>query len=137
MRLDEALARADYLLLATPLTAATRHLIDDAALARVRPGLILVNIGRGSVVDEAAVARALEGGRLGAYAADVYEMEDWLLPGRPREVHPGLIRHPRTVLTPHIGSAVQRVRLAIELRAADNLIRSLRGEVLADIATAA
>lgn len=135
--LEEALARSDYLLLATPLTPTTRHLIDDAALARARPGQVLVNIGRGSVVYEAAVVRALDSGRLGAYAADVYEMEDWLLPDRPRAVHPGLIRHPRTVLTPHIGSAVQRVRLAIELRAADNLVRSLRGESLVDIATVA
>jgi phosphonate dehydrogenase len=137
VRLEEALATSDYLLLATPLTPTTRHLIDDAALARVRAGQILVNIGRGSVVDEAAVVRALDSGRLGAYAADVYEMEDWLLPDRPHSVHPGLVRHPRTVLTPHIGSAVQRVRLAIEMRAADNLIRSLRGESLVDIATVA
>jgi phosphonate dehydrogenase len=134
--LDEALARADYILLATPLTPASHHLIDDAALARVRPGLILVNIGRGSVVDEAAVSRALHSGHLGAYAADVYEMEDWLLPARPRAVHPGLIGHARTVLTPHLGSAVQRVRLAIELRAADNMIRALRGEALTHLAIA-
>jgi phosphonate dehydrogenase len=134
--LAQALARSDYLVLATPLTGASRHLIDTAALAQARPGLVLVNIGRGSVVDEAAVARALHEGRLGAYAADVYEMEDWLLPDRPREVHPGLIDHPRTVLTPHIGSAVQRVRLAIERRAADNLVRCLRGEALTDLAVA-
>lgn len=136
VQIEEAMARSDYLLLAAPLTASTRHLIDAAALARARPGLILVNIGRGSVVDEAAVVRALDDARLGAYAADVYEMEDWLLPDRPRQVNAGLVRHPRTVLTPHIGSAVQRVRLAIEMRAADNLIRSLQGESLTDFAIA-
>ena len=135
--LDSALQRADYLIMALPLLAQTRHLISDRALARARPGQILVNIGRGSVVDEAAVARALESGRLGAYAADVYEMEDWLLPDRPTEVHPALLRSDRTVFTPHIGSAVQQVRLAIEHRAADNLLQALRGEHFSDRVTVA
>lgn len=134
--LPTALRRADYLILAVPLMPQTRHVINAQALAQVRPGQILVNIGRGSVVDEAAVARALEDGRLGAYAADVYEMEDWLLPDRPTQVHPGLLESPRTVLTPHIGSAVGRVRLAIELRAADNLLQALRGERFSDLVTA-
>ena len=131
--LDEALSRSDYLVLAVPLHETTRHLIDDAALAGVRPGQVLVNIGRGSVVDEAAVARALQAGRLGAYAADVFEMEDWLLPDRPREIHPDLLRHPATVFTPHIGSAVKKVRLAIERRAAANLIQALNGSGPTDL----
>jgi phosphonate dehydrogenase len=134
--LPTALRRADYLILAVPLMPQTRHVINAQALAQVRPGQILVNIGRGSVVDEAAVARALEDGRLGAYAADVYEMEDWLLPDRPTQVHTGLLESRRTVLTPHIGSAVGRVRLAIELRAADNLVQALRGETFSDLVTA-
>jgi phosphonate dehydrogenase len=83
------------------------------------------------------VARALDSGRLGAYAADVYEMEDWLLPDRPAEVHPALLHSPGTVLTPHIGSAVRRVRLAIEHRAADNLLQALRGECFSDLVTEA
>ena len=133
---EQALARADYVFLAVPLLGTTRHLIDRTALRLAKPGLILVNIGRGSVVDEAAVAEALDNGRLGAYAADVYEMEDWLLPDRPRQVHPGLIQHPSTVLTPHLGSAVKQVRFEIEMRAADNLIRSLQGEGVDHLAIA-
>lgn len=125
--LDEALLRSDYVMLAVPLLEMTRHLINEAALASVRPGQIMVNIGRGSVVDETAVARALQDGRLGAYAADVYEMEDWLLADRPRHIHPELLRHPATVFTPHIGSAVKQVRLAIEMRAAENLLQALEG----------
>ncbi|MDZ4056665.1 MAG: NAD(P)-dependent oxidoreductase, partial [Polynucleobacter sp.] len=77
--LGEALSQSDYVMLAVPLLEMTRHLINDSVLKGVRGGQVLVNIGRGSVVDEAAVARALQDGRLGAYAADVYEMEDWLL----------------------------------------------------------
>lgn len=131
--LGEALSRSDYVLLAVPLLGATRHLVNAAALESARRGLVLVNVGRGSVVDEAAVVRALDDGRLGAYAADVYEMEDWLLPDRPRQIHPALLRHPSTVLTPHLGSAVRRVRQAIERRAADNLLRALRGDRPADL----
>ena len=56
----------------------------------------LHNVGRGSVVDERAVVDALANEQLGAYAADVYEMEDWLLPDRPREIHPGLTNNART-----------------------------------------
>lgn len=134
--LPVALAQAHCTLLAVPLTAATRHLVDDALLAQVRPGQLLVNVGRGSVVDERAVLRSLEAGRLGAYAADVFEMEDWNLPGRPAAVPEALLRHPRTVFTPHLGSAVREVRLAIEQRAADNLLAALAGQAVADVALA-
>ena len=81
--------------------------------------------------------RSVAGLSMGGYAADVYEMEDWLLPDRPREIHPGLTNNARTVLTPHIGSAVRRVRFEIEMRAAENLVRSLRGESLSDVAVEA
>lgn len=135
--LTTALRRADYLILAVPLMTQTRHMINAQTLELARPGQILVNIGRGSVVDEAAVAHALQDGRLGAYAADVYEMEDWLLPDRPTQVHPALLESRNAVLTPHIGSGVQRVRLAIELRAAENLLLALRGDPFSDLVTPA
>lgn len=125
--LDHALASADYVMLAAPLTPATRHLINAQRLQQCRDGQLLVNVGRGSVVDEAAVVDALEDGRLGGYAADVFACEDWGLPDHPREIPPALLAHPRTLFTPHLGSAVSRVRLAIEHRAADNIIAVLQG----------
>ena len=64
------------LILALPLTPATRHLLNAETLAKAQPWLRIVNAGRGSVADEAAVADALSGGRIGGYAADVFEMED-------------------------------------------------------------
>lgn len=137
MSLHEAVQRADYLLIAVPLTEQTRHLIDEALLREAKPGVVIVNIGRGSVVCEAAIVQGLESGTIAAYAADVYEMEDWLLNDRPRAIHPGLLASDQTVLTPHIGSAVARVRLAIEQRAADNLIQALNGHVPEDVLTAA
>jgi len=127
--LDETVATADFIVVALPLTADTRHLVDAALIARMRPGTLLVNPGRGSVVDERAVADALADGRLGGYAADVFELEDWALPDRPRAIDPRLLADPdRTLFTPHIGSAVASVRRRIEMDAALNLIEALRGD---------
>jgi phosphonate dehydrogenase len=126
--LDGALADSDFVILAAPLTDATHHIVDRGTIAAMKPGALLINIGRGSVVDEAAVADALQSGALGGYAADVFEMEDWALPGRPTTIDPRLREHPRTLFTPHLGSAVERVRRAIELRAADNIVDVLAGK---------
>ena len=79
------------------------------------------------MVNEQAVAQALESGRLGGYAADVFACEDWALSDRPLAIEPRLLAHPATVFTPHLGSAVRSVRLAIEQRAADNIIAVLTG----------
>ncbi|MDP2409210.1 MAG: phosphonate dehydrogenase [Pseudolabrys sp.] len=125
--LRSALAESDYVVLAAPLTPASHHLIGKAALAAMKPGALLINIGRGSVVDENAVADALEQGRLGGYAADVFEMEDWALPDRPLTIDPRLRTHPRTLFTPHLGSAVAQVRRAIEARAVVNILDALAG----------
>lgn len=126
--LKDALADSDFVILAAPLTPATRHIVHNGALAAIKPGALLINIGRGSVVEEAAVADALQSGALGGYAADVFEMEDWALPGRPTAIDPRLREHPRTLFTPHLGSAVAQVRRAIELRAADNIADVLAGK---------
>ena len=121
---DELLARSEILFVALPLSPDTRHRLDRKALDRARPGQLIVNVGRGSVVDEAAVAEALEAGRIGGYAADVFEMEDWALADRPRAIPRGLVEdRARTVLTPHLGSAVAEVRRRIETAAAANLHR--------------
>ncbi len=122
-----ALAAADYLFLAAPLTRTSLHLIDRDALARMQPHALLINVGRGSVVDERAVADALATDRLGGYAADVFELEDWARPDRPRAIEPRLLTHPRTLFTPHLGSAVDQVRRDIALRAADSIAEALAG----------
>lgn len=129
----DLLAQSDLLIGAAPLTPATRHMLDARALAAMRPGALLVNIGRGSVVEEAAVLAALQSGHLGGYAADVFEFEDWLLPERPLEIAPALRTHPRTLFTPHLGSAVARVRREIALRAAHNILDALEGRTPRDL----
>lgn len=119
---------SDVVVLALPLTGETRHLLGAEALAAMRPGAFLVNVGRGSVVDEDAVTAALASGRLGGYAADVFAMEDWALPGRPRRIPPQLLAHPRTLFTPHLGSAVDAVRSQMSREAARQVHQVLRGE---------
>jgi phosphonate dehydrogenase len=131
--LEEAARKADYLLLAVPLLPNSVHLVGRAIVEAAKPNQLIVNIGRGSVVDESAIVDGLESGKIGAYAADVFEMEDWLLPNRPSGISPRLLACERTVFTPHIGSAVSRVRRAIEHRAVDNLISVLTGLVPRDV----
>ena len=125
--LDHAMREADYLLVAAPLLDSTRHLIGSEQLAMAKPGQIIINVGRGSVIDETAMCIALESGRIGGYAADVFGCEDWGLDQRSESISATLLNHPNTVLTPHIGSAVARVRVAIEQRAATNIIAVLAG----------
>ncbi|NKC31083.1 NAD(P)-dependent oxidoreductase [Falsiroseomonas selenitidurans] len=125
--LDALLPAADALVLALPLTPSTRHILDAARLAALPPHALVVNVARGSLVDEAAVAEALHAGRLGGYAADVFALEDWALPDRPRAIPPALLAHPRTLFTPHLGSAVAQVREAIEMSAAESLAAFFAG----------
>jgi phosphonate dehydrogenase len=126
--LPELLAVSDVVLVLLPLTGTTRHLINASALALMRPGAFLVNVGRGSVVDEQAVAGALESGRLGGYAADVYAMEDWTRPGHPADIPHRLFSQPRTLFTPHLGSAVDEVRRQMSLEAARQVEQALAGQ---------
>jgi phosphonate dehydrogenase len=84
---------------------------------------------RGSVVDEQAVVAALETGRLAGYAADVFEMEEWTRPDRPRGIPRALLDNTaQTLFTPHLGSAVREVRLEIERQAAQNILQALTGQ---------
>lgn len=119
--LHELLRRADVVSLHVPLTASTRHLIGGAELEVMKPTAVLVNTARGPVVDEDALAEALERGRIFAAGLDVYEAEP--------AVHPRLLAAPRTVLLPHIGSASVATRTAMARLAADSARRVLAGEV--------
>ena len=125
--LDQLVMVSDVLVVLLPLTDRTRHLIDASMLARLPAGACLVNVGRGSVVDEEAVADALEAGSLAGYAADVFSMEDWALPGRPDQIPERLLRQPRTLFTPYLGSAVDDVRRRMSLEAARQVRQTLEG----------
>jgi phosphonate dehydrogenase len=124
MALEPALMGADLVIVALPLTAGTLGLVGRDALACLPRGALMVNIGRGSTVDEEAVVEALRTGRLGGYAADVFAMEDWALPDRPRSIPRQLLDDPRTLFTPHLGSATTTARRAIETEAASNILKN-------------
>jgi glyoxylate reductase len=109
---DDLLATSDVLTLHAPLTPGTRHVLDAAALARMRPGSFLVNTARGPLVDEAALADALREGRLAGAGLDVYEREP--------EVHPALLEQSNVVLLPHVGSATRGTRTRMAMLAARN-----------------
>ena len=121
-------AECDVLILALPLTDRTATLIDCQFLSRLKPRCLLINPARGSLVDEDAVADAIEAGRLGGYAADVFAFEDIARAGRPQEIPPRLLADlRRTVLSPHLGSAVETVRSEIVAEAARNIVDCFEG----------
>ncbi|MDH7973913.1 D-glycerate dehydrogenase [Sphingomonas sp. AR_OL41] len=105
--------QADVLSLHVPGGAGTRHLVDAPLLARMKPGAVLINTARGSVVDEAALAEALRSGRLGSAGLDVYEREP--------AVSAALLALENVVLLPHLGSATLETRTAMGMQAATNL----------------
>ena len=111
---DELLRSADHLVLVLPYSAASHHAIGAAELALMKPTATLVNIARGGIVDDAALAVALREQRIAAAGLDVFE-------GEPA-VHPDLLTVPNVVLTPHIASATVATRKAMAALAADNLI---------------
>lgn len=116
---DELLAQADVVSLHCPLTPETHHLVDAAALARMKRTAFLVNTTRGPVVDEEALVAALDAGAIAGAALDVYEHEP--------EVHPRLRELENVVLLPHLGSATVETREAMALLAADNTVAVLAG----------
>jgi glyoxylate reductase len=118
--LEGLLRTSDFVSLHTPLTPQTTHLIGAEQLDDMKPEAVLVNTSRGPVVDEAALADALEGRRIFAAGLDVYEDEP--------EVHPKLLELENVVLAPHIGSASIETRDKMAALAAENLAAVLRGE---------
>jgi glyoxylate reductase len=118
--LDELLATADVVSVHTPLSDATRHLIDARRLALMKPNAHLVNTSRGPVVDEAALAAALRDGTIAGAGLDVFEREP--------EIHPALCGLENVVLIPHLGSATIETRTAMGVLAAQNAVAVLRGE---------
>jgi glyoxylate reductase len=120
LTLEELLAVADVVSLHCPLTASTHHLIDAAALRRMRPEAYLINTARGPIVDEAALAGALERGELAGAGLDVFEREP--------AVEPRLLALDTVLLTPHLGSATAQTREAMAVLAARNVVAVLGGD---------
>lgn len=119
--LPEAMG-ADIVVIAVPGGPATRHLINAERLAQMKPSGLFINIARGDVVDEAALAQALQSGQIGGAGLDVYEQE-------PR-IHPALLTMENVTLLPHLGTATLEVRTAMGMMAVDNLLAFADGRPL-------
>jgi glyoxylate/hydroxypyruvate/2-ketogluconate reductase len=117
--LDGLLAAADHVVLVLPYSPQTHHLIGARELALMKPTATLVNIARGGIVDDAALADALRRRAVAAAGLDVYENEPAL--------HPALLEVPNVVLTPHLGSATRSSRLGMAMLAARNLVEHFAG----------
>ncbi len=124
VELDELLTRSDVITVHAPLTGDTRHLLGEAELARLKPGVRLINCARGGIIDEAALARAIVSGRVAGAALDVFEQEP------PPADHP-LLKLEQVVVTPHLGAATDEAQTAVALAIADQVADALvRGVVV-------
>ncbi len=119
--LADLLAESDIVVLAPPLTAETRHMIDDDALARMKPASYLINVGRGPIVDSAALYRALSEGKIRGAALDVTEPEP-IPPDHP------LLTLDKCLIIPHIGTSTWETRSLMTEISVASLLRMLRGE---------
>lgn len=120
--LDTLLAESDFLCISLPLTEQTHHLIGREQLAKMKKSAVLINAGRGPVVDEQALIAALKEGTIHAAGLDVFEQE-------PLPVSSELLKLRNVVALPHIGSATHETRYGMAKDAVDNLIAALTGKV--------
>ena len=112
--LDQLLARADFITLHTPLTDETRHLIDARAMDKMKRGVRLINCARGGLVDEAALVKALESGRVGGAALDVFEQE-------PTPADNPLLAFEQVIATPHLGASTTEAQLGVATMIAEQV----------------
>jgi len=125
-RLNDLLSVSDVVVLSAPLTPDTRELIGPAALSVVKPGALLVNIGRGKLIDEEAVVAALEDGRLGGAALDVFARE-------PLDTASPFWDLPNVIVTPHVSGAMEDYWTPLVALFAENLRRFEKGEPLLNV----
>lgn len=127
--LSDLLKNSDYILPAVPFKTDTFHLINEKNLSKTKSNAYIINVCRGSVVDETAIAEALSKNTLAGYAADVFEMEEWVRNHRPEAIQQELIANKsKTLFTPHLGSSVSSVRYQAEMTAAKNIAQALSGK---------
>ncbi|KAG0366464.1 glyoxylate/hydroxypyruvate reductase [Gamsiella multidivaricata] len=108
---------SDVIVICVPLNDSTKHLISTAQFEKMKQGVVFINISRGPIVDEAALVKALEGGKVASAGLDVYEHEP--------KIHEGLLKHPQCTLLPHMGTDAEETRLDMEKLALRNIKRFL------------
>ena len=118
----EQVLQADFVVIAVPGGPATRHMINAETLAQMQPHAILINIARGDVIEEAALVAHLAAGKIAGVGLDVYEREP--------QISPALMQMQNVTLLPHLGTAVEKVRVDMGMMALQNLIAHLEGGTL-------
>ncbi len=116
--LETIWARADAITVHTPLTAATKGLINESTLEKLRPGVLLINAARGGIYDEAALLKGLESGRIGGVGLDVFTEE-------PPPKDTPLVQHERVVVTPHLGASTREAQDRVALEIAEQVVAYL------------
>lgn len=119
---EKLLAESDIISINIPLNSATRHLIGAEEIARMKHGVVIVNTARGAIIDEAAMANALEAGQIGAVGLDVYENEP--------VINEKLLRQKRALMVPHLGTHTTETLAKMEIWAMENARRAVLGEPL-------
>lgn len=128
--LEQLLTENEFIILSCNYTPQNYHLIDEEKINMMRKGTVLVNICRGSIVDEKAVSKALEEEHLWGYGSDVFEFEDRLITQHPKYIPESLLSQTdRTVLTPHIGTGTVEARQRLSISTARQLIDVLNGKI--------
>jgi len=120
--LDELFRRSDYITVHTPLNDETRGIIGDRAFDLMKPGVFIINCARGGIVDEAALIRALDGGKVAGAAFDVFTEEP-----TPPAHH--LVKHEKVICTPHLGASTEEAQVNVSIAVAEQVIEFLKGGV--------
>lgn len=113
-------AEADYITVHTPLNDATRNLVNDETIGKMRDGVFLINVARGGIFEEAAVLRGLEAGKVAGCAIDVYPVEP------PPEAARALLAHDRCICTPHLGASTGEAQVRVAVQACEQVVAYLR-----------
>jgi D-3-phosphoglycerate dehydrogenase len=121
---DELLAQSDVISANLPLNPKTRHILDANAIAKCKDGVAIVNTGRGALIDEDALVKALDSGKVSTVGLDVFEKEP--------EIHPGLLKNENALLLPHVGTHAVEARTEMEETAIRNVEAAVTGNKLYD-----
>lgn len=119
--LDDIFARADFITLHLPLTAETKKLLNKAAFAKMKPGIRIINVARGGVIDETDLAEAIEQGIVAGAAIDVFEKE-------PVDPQNPLLKSDKVIATPHLGASTAEAQVGVAVDVAHGVLTALRGE---------
>lgn len=122
VQLDDIYAQSDIITFHVPLIPTTKHMINDEAFAKMKDGVMLVNVARGGIIEEAALLRAFESGKVAGAALDVYEKEppvDWAVP-----------THPKVIAVPHVGGQTEEAQLRVAGDIASEVMNVLQGNPL-------